>query len=179
MTERSILVAGIGNIFFGDDAFGVEVAQRLAARELPATVQVVDFGIRAFDLAYALSDDHDLAILVDAVPRDGEPGTLYVLEPDLDALDPALATAADAHTIDPVQVLCLVKAMGGRPRRVLVVGCQPATIDVNDDGQLGLSEPVEAAVAEAVKLIESLVASALGGERDLVPADGIPGGSEA
>jgi len=171
MSERSILVAGIGNVFLGDDAFGVEVAQRLAARELPAGVRVVDFGIRAFDLAYALLDDHDLAILVDALPRDGQPGTLYVLEPDLDALDPAAAVAVDAHTIDPVQVLCLVKALDGRPRRLLVVGCEPATIDADEEGRIGLSEPVQAAVEQAAGLVESLIASALGERQSRAQAE--------
>jgi hydrogenase maturation protease len=172
MSERSILVAGIGNVFLGDDAFGVEVVRRLAARELPERVQVVDFGIRAFDLAYALLDDHDLAILVDALPRDGEPGTLYVLEPDLDALDVSAAMAVDAHTIDPVQVLCLVKAMDGQPRCILVVGCEPATIDPDEEGRIGLSEPVEAAVEDATGLVEALVARALGSSPSAAQADG-------
>jgi hydrogenase maturation protease len=162
MTAASILVAGIGNIFLGDDAFGVEVAQRLAAREWPPAVRVVDFGIRAFDLAYALLDDHDLAILVDALPRGDAPGTLSVIEPDLAALDAAAAVAVDAHTIDPVQVLCLVKAMDGQPRRIVIVGCEPATVDANDEGAIGLSAPVQAALDEAVELVESLVVRALG-----------------
>ncbi|HEY7061102.1 MAG TPA: hydrogenase maturation protease [Chloroflexota bacterium] len=161
MSQQRILIAGIGNIFLGDDAFGVEVVQRLAARPLPDGVRVVDFGIRGFDLAYALLDDYDLAILVDALPRGQAPGTLYVLEPDLAALDPAAAVAVDAHTIDPVQMLCLVKAMDGQPRRVLVLGCEPATIDPDDEGALGLSAPVQAAVDEAIEMVEALIARAL------------------
>ncbi|MGH7848434.1 MAG: hydrogenase maturation protease, partial [Candidatus Binatia bacterium] len=77
MTPAKILVAGIGNIFLGDDGFGVEVARELAKRKLPESVRVVDFGIRGFDLAYALLDGYDLTILVDAAPRGGLPGTLY------------------------------------------------------------------------------------------------------
>jgi hydrogenase maturation protease len=167
MIERGILVAGIGNVFLGDDAFGVEVIRQLASRELPDGVRVVDFGIRAFDLAYALLDDHELVILVDALPRDGNPGTLYVLEPDLDALDAAAAMAVDAHTIDPVQVLCLVKAMEGHPRRVLVVGCEPASVEPDDEGRMGLSEPVQAVVEEAAALVASLIADALAAEPSL------------
>jgi hydrogenase maturation protease len=161
MTEPQILVAGIGNLFLGDDAFGIEVVRRLAACPLPDNVRVVDFGIRGFDLAYALLDDYAAAILVDALPRGGAPGTLYVLEPDLSALDPAAATGVDAHTIDPVQVLCLVKAMDGQPRRVLVVGCEPATIDADEDGNFGLSPPVEAILDEATTLVESVIARVL------------------
>jgi hydrogenase maturation protease len=151
----SILVAGIGNIFLGDDAFGVEVVHRLAERPLPGDVQVVDFGIRGFDLAHALMDASDAtAVLVDATPRGGEPGTLYVLEAELDGGEPAL----EPHGMDPVAVLRLVQVLGGRPPRVLVVGCEPATLDLDEQGQLGLSPPVAAAVDEAVHLIESLVA---------------------
>ncbi|HZR98253.1 MAG TPA: hydrogenase maturation protease [Chloroflexota bacterium] len=162
MTEQRVLVAGIGNIFLGDDAFGVEVVRRLVARPLPDGVRVADFGIRGFDLAYALLDAYDLAILVDALPRGGAPGTLYVLEPDVAALDAASAVAVDAHTIDPVQVLCLVKAMDGQPRRILVVGCEPATLDADEEGAMGLSAPVQAAVDEAVGLVEAWIARALG-----------------
>ncbi len=57
-------------------------------RELPAAVKVADFGIRGMDLAYELQEDYDAAVLVDAVPRGGEPGTLYVIEPELDAGGP-------------------------------------------------------------------------------------------
>ena len=99
--SRSILVAGIGNVFLADDGFGVEVARRLAERELPAGVKVADFGIRGMDLAYELQEDYDAAILVDAVPRGQPPGTLFVIEPELDAAEPAL----DAHAMDPVRVL--------------------------------------------------------------------------
>lgn len=116
-----VLVAGIGNIFLGDDAFGVEVVNRLAQRRLPGNVCVVDFGIRSFDLAYALMEEWELVILVDALPRGGEPGTLYTLEPELPkgGVPPDL----DAHTMNPVAVLQLVSALGGEVGRVLVIGC--------------------------------------------------------
>jgi len=149
----SVLVAGIGNIFLGDDAFGVEVVRRLADRKLPEGVQVVDFGIRGFDLAHALIDSDSTAVLVDATPRGGEPGTLYLLEAAVDAGEPSVET----HGMDPATVLRLVEALGGRPPRVLVVGCEPATIDLDEEGQIGLSPAVETAVDEAVRMIESLV----------------------
>lgn len=154
----SILIAGIGNIFLGDDAFGVEVAQRLAGRKLPERVKVIDFGIRGFDLAYALLDGADMTILVDACPRGGEPGTLYVIEPDLNSIDAPgpEQVAADAHSMNPMNVIRLAKSMGGELKRILVVGCEPATLGP-EEGQMGLSEPVAAMVEEAARRIESLV----------------------
>ena len=149
----SMLVAGIGNIFLGDDGFGVEVVRRLAARSLPDGVQVVDFGIRGFDLAHALMDSPSTAVLVDATPRGGQPGTLYLLEAAVEPRD----AGVEPHGMDPAAVLRLVEALGGRPPRVLVVGCEPATVDLDEDGQIGLSPAVEAAVDEAVHMIESLV----------------------
>jgi hydrogenase maturation protease len=156
----SILIAGIGNIFLGDDAFGVEVAQRLANRKLPDRVKVVDFGIRGFDLAYALLDRFDVTILVDACPRGGAPGTLYVIEPDLNlsALDgtEAAQTTVDAHSMNPMNVIRMAKSMGGDLKRILLVGCEPLTLGP-DEGAMGLSEPVAAMVEEAANRIESLV----------------------
>lgn len=159
-----ILIAGIGNIFLGDDAFGVEVVQRLAEHRLPEHVRVVDFGTRGFDLTMALLDDLDLVILVDAAPRGGAPGTLYVIEPDPVRSDEAAERGAmlDPHSLDPVKVLRLAATMGGRPRRVLVVGCEPENDGPSEDWDVtpGLSEPVQRAVGEAVVLIESLVKEA-------------------
>jgi hydrogenase maturation protease len=156
----SVLIAGIGNIFLGDDAFGVEVAQRLANRKLPDRVKVVDFGIRGFDLAYALLDRFDVTILVDACPRGGAPGTLYVIEPDLnlsaqDASETA-HTTVDAHSMNPMNVIRMAKSMGGDLKRILLVGCEPLTLGP-DEGAMGLSEPVAAMVEEAANQIESLV----------------------
>jgi hydrogenase maturation protease len=161
-----ILVAGIGNIFLGDDAFGVEVAQRLAQRPLPANVQVTDFGIRGFDLAMTLLDDFDLVILADAAPRGGTPGTLYVIEPEIedtkieDTKEAAFARPMlDPHSLDPVKVLRLAAAIGGPPGRILVVGCEPAIVGSVEDWDVtpGLSEAVQLAVDKAVELIESLI----------------------
>lgn len=163
----SVLIAGIGNIFLGDDAFGVEVAQRLAGRKLPERVKVVDFGIRGFDLAYALLDRFDVTILVDACPRGGAPGTLYVIEPDLNvsAQDAAEAeqTTVDAHSMNPMNVIRMAKSMGGELKRILLVGCEPLTLGP-EEGAMGLSEPVAAMVEEAANRIESLVETIQRGE---------------
>jgi hydrogenase maturation protease len=154
--KGKVLVAGIGNIFLGDDAFGVEVVKHLAQSPLPDWVQVMDFGIRSYDLAYALMDDWDLIILVDALPRNGKPGTLYVFEPELpeSAADP---TALDAHSMDPVAVLRLVHALGGQVGRLLVVGCEPASVEPDAEGNMGLSAPVNAAIAEAAQIVQDLI----------------------
>jgi hydrogenase maturation protease len=157
--NRRVLVAGIGNIFLGDDGFGVEVARRLAGEELPAGVRVVDFGIRGVHLAYELMDGYHTAILVDAVSRGDEPGTLYVIEPDLGDVDQRQSLGdpvMDAHYMTPESVLALVGMLGGRLGRVLVVGCEPASTDE----RIGLSEPVARAVDEAVRVVRQLVADA-------------------
>ncbi len=156
--KPTILVAGIGNIFLGDDAFGVEVIRCLANLKLPDSVRVVDFGIRGFDLAYALQDGYENTILVDACPHGEAPGTLYVIEPDLGALDDPETPQAliEAHAMNPVSVLRMARAMNIEVKNVLLVGCEPETLG-GEQGQMGLSAPVEAAVEEAVALLESLI----------------------
>jgi hydrogenase maturation protease len=154
--KGKVLVAGIGNIFLGDDAFGVEVVQRLAQRPLPENVVVKDFGIRSYDLAYALIDEWELAILVDALPRGGPPGTVYTFEPEVPGNSNGTATF-DAHSMNPVTVLQLVSALGGRCGRLLVVGCEPGNLDPDQEGNMGLSAPVAAAMDEAIKVIEELI----------------------
>ncbi|HJT57461.1 MAG TPA: hydrogenase maturation protease [Ktedonobacteraceae bacterium] len=164
-TARRILIACIGNIFLGDDGFGVEVAQRLMRRDYPRGVQVIDFGIRGIDLAYALLDDYNTLVLVDAVPRGGQPGTVYLIEPDLTGMSPekgeeAGRVALDNHSMDPVKVLAYARTLGARAIRTLLVGCEPTPIggtDAYEEMQMGLSEPVRAAIDEAVKMIDALV----------------------
>jgi hydrogenase maturation protease len=151
-----LLIACIGNIFLGDDAFGVEVARHLYVRPLPEGVCVRDFGIRSYDLAYALMDDWDMVLLVDALPRGGDPGTLYLFEPELPAADEAPANP-DAHSMNPFSVLQLVAALGGKVRHLLVLGCEPATVEASQEGNMELSTPVAAAVVEAVRAIEELI----------------------
>jgi hydrogenase maturation protease len=154
--EHKVLIACIGNIFLGDDAFGVEVARGLAKRELPDGVRVVDFGIRSYDLAYALLEEWELVILVDAVPRGAEPGTVYVIEPELPEAG-ALPPALDAHSMDPIAVLQMVRMLGGDVKRMILIGCEPSREDA-EEAAMELSAPVRAAIPEAIRTIEQWVA---------------------
>lgn len=165
MSQPRILIAGIGNIFLGDDAFGCEVVSCLAQQTWPDNVRVVDFGIRGFDLAYAILEGYDLTIFIDATPRGEAPGTVYTIEPDLSELEESDVEAIpDTHGMNPLKVLKLVKTMGADFKQVLVVGCEPATFGP-EEGLMGLSPEVQAAVPEAVKVVESLVTEYL--ERSL------------
>jgi hydrogenase maturation protease len=145
-----VLVAGIGNIFLGDDGFGVEVARRLFGERLPDGVDVLDVGIRGLDLAFRLLEGYDLFVAVDAVTRGGPPGTLYVIEPELLA-EPA---RPDGHSLDLPSVFAMLRALGGQPGRVLVVGCEPAQLGEG----IGLSPSVAAAVEPTVQRILEMVA---------------------
>jgi hydrogenase maturation protease len=152
-----ILIAGIGNVFLADDGFGVEVVRRLAQRELPENVEVKDFGIKGMDLAYALMDPYEAVIFVDATPRGGEPGTVYLIEAEVSDEG---EVALDTHGMDPVKVIRFARALGAEMPRTLVVGCEPQLVlsgEAYDDMLMELSGPVQAAVDEAVKLVESLV----------------------
>lgn len=152
-----VLLAGIGNIFLGDDAFGVEVARRLQSERLPDGVVAADFGIRGVHLAYELAEGlYDALIIVDATPRGGEPGTLYVIEAD-GAADPQIADS-DAHGLTPEMVLAWLARMGATPPRVFVVGCEPAFLGE----AMELSEAVSAAVEPAVRLVRELAMKATG-----------------
>ena len=159
MMGPRILIAGIGNIFRGDDAFGVEVAKRLSMRKWPDTVTVNDFGIRGIDLGYALLENYDAVVLVDTTQRGREPGTLYVVEPDIDSgSHDAQGLLIETHGMVPEKVLRWAKAMGAHLPYVRVVGCEPARLGAEDDMLMELSQPVQAAVAAAVRLVEQLVA---------------------
>jgi hydrogenase maturation protease len=147
-----LLVAGVGNIFFGDDGFGPEVARALAAEPI-AGVAIEDYGIRGLHLAYELLAGYDRVFLIDAVPRGGAPGTLYVLEPEM----PEPAAAPDAHRMDLESVFALLHMIGGEPPPITIVGCEPSGAEET----IGLSEPVRAAVAPAVDLVRRLVADTL------------------
>ena len=145
-----ILVAGVGNLFLGDDGFGPEVARRLAAGSLPDGVRVVDYGIRGMHLAYDLLEGYDALVLVDATPGPARPGDLRVLEVGADDLGEG---AFDAHGMDPVAVLANLEALGGSLPRTFVVGCQPADVDE----RIGLSPVVAAAVDQATRIVRDLV----------------------
>ena len=164
---KDVLVACVGNVFLGDDGFGVEVARRLAREALPERTRVVDFGIRGLHLAYDLLSRPDLLVLVDATSRGGPPGTLYVLE--LDGLDDAHAAESahaaedapaaentprsNAHAMDPRTVFATVRHMGGSLPRTRIVGCEPA-----DFGRgMSLSDPVREAIEPAIAMIRQLI----------------------
>ena len=153
----SVLVAGIGNIFFGDDGFGCEVVRRMAERAPIAGVRLVDFGIRGIDLAYALSGAHESAILIDAIRRGRSPGTLSVIAPE----EVAGSAAIDMHGMHPARALRLARELGGSTRGVRIVGCEPATLDDDGEPRMGLSQPVLAAVEPAILLVRKLVEQAL------------------
>jgi hydrogenase maturation protease len=165
-----ILIAGIGNIFLGDDGFGVEVAQRLRTCGFPSSVRVADFGIRGFDLAYALQDGYDTTILIDAFPHGQPPGTVSVIEPNLK--DPAVSSTqlafVEPHAMNPMNVLRMATVMHGPLKRVLLVGCEPATFG-GEEGHIGLSPAIEAAVDVAVKLVKRLVETTLDKNRVDIP----------
>lgn len=157
VNDLKILIAGIGNIFNGDDGFGVEVVKRLHNRILPDGVRVVDFGIRSFDLAFALVDGYQAAILVDALQRNESPGTLYLFEPSLEDAEQLLPGTLEGHGLHPAQVLKLAKLYGTLPEKIFVVGCEPETTSFSEEGQMGLSPPVQANLDEAVGLIAALI----------------------
>ncbi len=153
----SILIAGIGNIFQGDDAFGVEVVQRLGGQALPPGVFAVDFGIRGIDLVYALMDDHDAVVLVDAAQRGATPGTVSVIEVDSKAeLPTGVVPLLSPHSLDPAAALAMVRSMGGDVPPVFLVACEPQTFG-GDDGIIGLSASVAAAVEPAIRTVQALV----------------------
>jgi hydrogenase maturation protease len=156
MKEPRVLIAGIGNVFLGDDGFGVEVARRLVERVWPIGVRVEDFGIRCIDFAYALLDGWDAAIVIDAMRRGRSPGTLYVVEPEVIEPDPR-QVQLDTHGMDPARILGFVRAMGGRADHLRVVGCEPRSFGDGNEPLVGLSREVEAAVPPAITIIENLV----------------------
>jgi hydrogenase maturation protease len=152
--KNRILVAGIGNLFLTDDAFGSEVARRLADLPLPEGVKVVDYGIRGMHLAYDLLDGYDALVVIDALPGNGAPGDLSVLAVGPDDLGEG---ELDAHGMAPVAVLASLGRLGGSLPPTYVVGCQPASVDEG----IGLSPTVAAAVEPAVDLVLEVVADRL------------------
>src|SRR5271168_1965926 len=146
-----ILVAGIGNIFLGDDGFGSEVVRHVPVQQDNSGVRIVDYGIGGMHLAYDLLDDWDALVLVDAIPSRGSPGTVHVFEADHES--PDSPAGLDAHGMDPVTVFASLRALGGTAPRTVVVGCEVA--DVSEG--MGLSEQVAAAVPAAVRAVEGAV----------------------
>jgi hydrogenase maturation protease len=161
--SQSILVAGVGNIFLGDDAFGVDAVRALAARPLPTGVSAMDFGIRGFDLAFALLDPWYAVVIVDTLMRGGSPGTLYTIKPDLTAMAaaPAPEIGLNPHGMDPLRVLHLALSMGAIVTQVYIVGCEPEDFGDELDGRMGLSTTVQASIPEFVTMVETLVSGLL------------------
>ena len=147
-----ILVAGIGNIFLGDDGFGSEVVRHVPVQQDNSGLRVVDYGIGGMHLAYDLLDDWDALVLVDAIPSRGRPGALHVFEADHETY--STTAALDAHSMDPAAVFASLKALGGRPPYTIVVGCEAESVD---DG-IGLTDAVAGAVPRAIHAVEAVVA---------------------
>lgn len=147
MTPR-VLIAGVGNIFFGDDGFGVEVARRLSSEHFVPDVHVADFGIRGVHLAFEIVTGYDVVILIDAIRCGGQPGTLYVIEPDMSGL----GDVADAHSMELQNVFSFINRLGGTSAKILIVGCEPG--DIRDG--IGLSDRVSRAVDETIRLVRNL-----------------------
>jgi hydrogenase maturation protease len=156
--DAPVLIAGIGNIFQGDDGFGVAVARKLADAELPESVRVMDTGIRGIDLCFGLLDGYEMTILIDATRRGGEPGTLYTIEINPEEIPGGVdMELPNSHGLNPMCVLAMARRMGARFGRILMVGCEPLVVDCDDTGEIGLSEAVERAVDPAVGIVCDLV----------------------
>ena len=158
MSAGRTLVAGVGNIFLSDDAFGCEVVRMMAGRPVPAGVEVKDFGIRGVHLVYDLLDGCDLFVLVDAAARGEAPGTVSVIEVEVPEPDPAVLGSGpvmDAHDLTPDAIFAMLGSLGGRPGRSLLVACEPADVSAG----MGLSAPVQEALPHAVRTVEEIIAT--------------------
>jgi hydrogenase maturation protease len=158
------LVAGVGNVFLRDDAFGVEVVRLLAGRPPQPGVLIKDFGIRGVHLVYELLDGYDLFVLIDAAPRGEAPGTVTVLEVELPSPEELPQPVIDAHSLTPDAIFGLLASLGGHPGRNIVVACEPADVDPG----MGLTEAVQAALPHAVRAVEDILAE----EADPAAPDG-------
>jgi hydrogenase maturation protease len=152
-----ILIACIGNIFFGDDGFGVEMARALSTTCLPEEVRVVDYSIRGLDLTYALLQPWDAVIFVDSIRRGGPPGTLYRLRPA--GADDSSQTVLHAHALDPAQVLRCARGLGQVTAKIYLIACEPEDLGDQFEGRMGLSPAVTAAIPQAVQMVRSLAAT--------------------
>jgi hydrogenase maturation protease len=165
MTAR-ILVAGIGNIFLGDDGFGSEVVRSAEIPQDDPRVRVIDYGVRGMHLAYDLLEEWDSLVLVDAVPSRGNPGTLHVFQADCES--DSAAAGLDGHSMDPAAVFASLRALGGSPPYTVVVGCEAGSVEEG----IGLTEPVARAVPRAVRAVEEIVAALQAPAAATAPGDG-------
>jgi hydrogenase maturation protease len=147
--NRRVLIAGVGNVFCGDDGFGCAAVRQLARGPIPSGVTVIDFGIRSVHFAFELLEPFDLVIILDAIAKGGTPGTLYLIEPDDDATRPA----GNAHAMDVGAALAMAREMGAKPGRLLFVGCEPC--DVSE--RFGLSAPVQSVIPSAIELVRDVL----------------------
>ena len=154
-TTPRTLVAGIGNIFLGDDGFGCAVARELARMDLPSGTKVLDYGIRGLDLAYALLEPYETVIFVDAISRGEAPGTVYVLQPVESGTN--AATNLDPHSMDPVHLLAMARSLGEIQAEIFIVGCEPLDFGDEFEGRMELSEPVAAVVPQAARAVLQLI----------------------
>jgi hydrogenase maturation protease len=154
--KKRVMIAGVGNIFMKDDGFGVEVVKRMMNKEFPEGVELRDFGTGGLKLAYDLMKGYDCLILLDASRRGGNPGTLYVIEPNEREFQSTIeeGDSIDPHGSDPVTVLRFVKAFGSWPGKVMIVACEPTS---TDDFEIGLSSPVRASVDKAVEFVDEII----------------------
>ncbi len=154
---RKILVAGVGNAWLRDDGFGGEVARRLQQSELDEGVSVMDVGTGGLDLAYEVMRGYDALVILDVSQQGGEPGTLYVMEPEEDTVLGSIEDGEmiNPHAMDPQTVLRFVKSLGAWPARVVVIACEPAEVE---EMGWGLTEPVKEAVERAVGLVVETIA---------------------
>jgi hydrogenase maturation protease len=152
------LVAGIGNIFLGDDGFGCAVVRELGKMSIPDGIKVVDYGIRGLDLAYALLERYKAVIFVDAVTRSGKPGTIYLLQSAKMPSDPRKPAALDLHSMEPTSLLAMAQSLGEVTSEIYIVGCEPADFGDELVGRMGLSDAVANAVPEAARAVLDLIA---------------------
>lgn len=154
--KKRVMIAGAGNMFLKDDGFGGAVIKKMLNKKFPEGVEIKDFGTGGLKLAYDLMKGYDGLVLIDASKRGEKPGTLYIIEPDEKEFNPDLAEGdlIDPHGADPATVLRFVKAVGAWPAKVLIVACEPETVD---DFEIGLSDHVSASVDEAVQLVVEII----------------------
>ncbi|MEP6616308.1 MAG: hydrogenase maturation protease [Ginsengibacter sp.] len=154
--RKRVMIAGVGNMFLKDDGFGGAVIKKIAHKKFPPGVEVKDFGTGGLKLAYDLMRGYDGLILLDASTRGEKPGTLYMIEPNQDEINPDLQDGGpiDPHGADPATVLRFVKSIGSWPAKVFIVACEPETVE---DFEIGLSAPVMAAIEKAIEMVEELV----------------------
>ena len=155
---KRVLVAGVGNVFLGDDAFGVELARELLRGPALPQVTVRDFGTRGLDLAYTLLDGFDALLLLDTLARGHAPGTLTVLEPDFARSEATEALLGPAHGVDPCRVFALLRELGGRAPVTRLLGCEPLSFGSQERPMLELSPPVRDALSKALPLARRLIA---------------------